>query len=193
MELLVEKRYLKIPVRFDGEPLRFTVSENGAPVYEFDAAYTADAPDAEYCADLRDYAGRTVTLDAPEGFVPVLCDAPVPLTAAQEALRPAVHFTAERGWINDPNGLCFYDGLYHLFYQHNPYGRQWGNMHWGHAVSRDLLHWEHREEAMFSDMHGAMFSGCAVVDCENSRETRRRCCSSTPARASAARSASPTA
>ena len=107
MELLVEKRYLKIPVRFDGEPLRFTVSENGAPVYEFDAAYTADAPDAEYCADLRDYAGRTVTLDAPEGFVPVLCDAPVPLTAAQEALRPAVHFTAERGWINDPNGLCF--------------------------------------------------------------------------------------
>ena len=167
MELLVEKRYLKIPVRFDGEPRRFTVSENGAPVYEFDAAYTANAPDAEYCADLRDYAGRTVTLDAPEDFVPVLCDAPVPLTAAQEALRPAVHFTAERGWVNDPNGLCFYDGLYHLFYQHNPYGRQWGNMHWGHAVSRDLLHWEHREEAMFSDMHGAMFSGCAVVDREN--------------------------
>ncbi len=167
IELSVEKRYMQIPVQYDGESQRFTVYEGGVPVYSFDAAYADAAPDTVYYADLRAYLGREVSLEAPDHFVPVFCDATKPLASEQCALRPTVHFTAERGWINDPNGLCFYNGLYHLFYQHNPYGRLWGNMHWGHAVSRDLFHWEHREEALFSDEHGAMFSGSAVVDSGN--------------------------
>ena len=169
MKLFVEKRYLKMPVRFDGAACRFTITENGVPVYGFDAAYAAEDADAVYYADLRNFVGKTVTLETEPGcgFTAEFSDRMEPLTAAENALRPAVHFAAERGWINDPNGLCFYNGQYHLFYQHNPYGRLWGNMHWGHAVSGDLLHWEHREEALFSDMHGAMFSGSAVVDYEN--------------------------
>lgn len=81
--------------------------------------------------------------------------------------RPHLHFSPEIGWNNDPNGLVYADGLYHLYYQWNPYGVIWGNMHWGHAVSRDLLTWEHRPMAMEPDEYGTAYSGCGWPDREN--------------------------
>lgn len=84
-----------------------------------------------------------------------------------EQYRPQIHYTPAKNWINDPNGLVYADGVYHMFYQYNPYGNDWGNMSWGHAVSTDLLHWEEKPVALTADRLGAIFSGSAVVDKDN--------------------------
>lgn len=85
-----------------------------------------------------------------------------------EAFRPQFHFTPERNWMNDPNGPIFYKGEYHLFYQYNPFGNDWGHMSWGHAVSRDLLHWQHLPVAIPEESGIMIFSGSTVVDWHNS-------------------------
>jgi fructan beta-fructosidase len=84
-----------------------------------------------------------------------------------ELHRPQFHFTPERNWMNDPNGLVYHDGEYHLFYQYNPHGDRWGHMSWGHAVSPDLLHWQHLPVALLEENGIMIFSGSAVADLDN--------------------------
>jgi fructan beta-fructosidase len=84
-----------------------------------------------------------------------------------EKYRPQFHFSPEEKWMNDPNGMFYYEGEYHLFYQYYPDSTVWGPMHWGHAVSPDMVHWEHLPVALAPDEHGYIFSGSAVVDWDN--------------------------
>ena len=88
-------------------------------------------------------------------------------TANRERFRPLYHHTPLYGWMNDPNGMFYKDGVWHLYYQYNPYGSQWENMTWGHSTSRDLIHWEAQPLAIESDWLGAIFSGSAIVDKDN--------------------------
>nr|WP_281249159.1 GH32 C-terminal domain-containing protein [Halobacillus massiliensis] len=85
----------------------------------------------------------------------------------EEPDRNQFHFSPEANWMNDPNGMVYYKGEYHLFYQYHPYGTTWGPMHWGHAVSKDLIKWEHLPVALSPDEHGQIFSGSAVIDWNN--------------------------
>jgi levanase/fructan beta-fructosidase len=82
----------------------------------------------------------------------------------EEKYRPLYHHTPKRGWMNDPNGMFYKDGVWHLFYQYNPYGSMWGNMHWGHSSSTDLVHWKDEGVALAPDVWGTMFSGSCVTD-----------------------------
>ena len=104
-------------------------------------------------------AGVVLSLSAPRAQAPQPGDEP---------LRPRIHFTPPRYFMNDPNGLVYYKGEYHLFYQHNPFGEKWGHMSWGHAVSRDMLHWQHLPIALGEENGVMIFSGSAVVDSRNS-------------------------
>ncbi len=97
---------------------------------------------------------------------------PVPTSAApaptpSDPWRPVAHLTAEKNWLNDPNGLVYHNGTYHAFYQYNPRGNSWGNMSWGHSTSTDLVHWEQQPVAMEASPEEEIFSGCIVMDTNN--------------------------
>jgi fructan beta-fructosidase len=89
------------------------------------------------------------------------------VSISDQQYRPQYHFTPAAHWMNDPNGLLYYQGEYHLFYQYHPESSVWGPMHWGHAVSRDLVNWQHLPVALYPDENGAIFSGSAVIDWKN--------------------------
>ncbi len=89
-------------------------------------------------------------------------------TIYHEPYRPQLHFSPQEHWINDPNGMVYFQGTYHLFFQYHPYSTTWGPMHWGHATSRDLVHWEQQPIALYPDSLGYIFSGSAVIDQTNS-------------------------
>ena len=171
----VEKRYLNLPVK-NGAPMRrLALVIDGRPARQFDIELADGAPDWWAFLDLAPFKGSRAAIRAdklPEGSSALeAIEQADQIRDAQglyrEPLRPQFHFSSRRGWNNDPNGLVFYKGEYHLFYQHNPYGWNWGNMHWGHAVSPDLVHWQELPIALYPDEHGAMFSGSAVVDWNN--------------------------
>jgi fructan beta-fructosidase len=175
-EVAIEKRYLHLPVKNGAAKRRMAFVVDGETVREFEIELADGEPDFRVFSDVSQFAGKTLTIEVdrlPEGsqglasIVPAE-EVPGPETLYREQYRPQFHFTARRGWLNDPNGLVYHDGEWHLYFQHNPYGREWGNMHWGHAVSRDLVHWRELPIALYPQRFGDWcFSGSAVVDSRN--------------------------
>lgn len=169
----ITQPYLNLPVAHDQERGKMTITDNNGLKREFVIRLSDDIVDYWVYTDVSDFIGKTLTLDFKEdrnGLKNIYNSSEIADSddLYRERLRPQAHFSTQRGWINDPNGLVYYDGEYHLFYQHNPYEIHWENMHWGHAVSKDLLHWEELGDALFPDNLGTMFSGTIAVDENNS-------------------------
>ena len=106
-------------------------------------------------------------IDDPKPEQPVNPSEPTASGSRNEQYRPQIHYTPAKNWINDPNGMVYLDGTYHLFYQYNPQANDWGNMSWGHATSTDLIHWTELAVALTRDDLGDIFSGSAVIDKNN--------------------------
>jgi fructan beta-fructosidase len=172
IKIKIDKQYLNLPVSHDQDRSKMTFKVDGEP--DLSVVIRPAAGNADYWVfkDVSHLKGKTLTISYDgnsEGLNKIFQD---DVIVGQDNLykeknRPQFHFTTRRGWINDPNGLIYYDGEYHLFYQHNPYEREWENMHWGHAVSKDLVHWEELPSALYPDHLGGMFSGSAVMDYDN--------------------------
>ena len=176
MELQLNSKFINLPVR-TGDPVKLMkLMVEGKVMNEFTIELADSFPQFYVFIDVEKYKGKKAVLSTPviektsKAFDFITNDDKTKGSEDlyQEKLRQQIHFSPLRGWNNDPNGLVYYAGEYHLFFQHNPYGWSWGNMHWGHAVSTDLVHWKELGDAIFPDSLGTIFSGSAIVDLPNS-------------------------
>ena len=167
----VKYKYLNLPISQEVERCRLTFQAKGVDDLSVVARLSTE-PDYWVFKDWTTYKGKTLTItfDGSEEALAQVYQADTIRDAQKmyhEKYRPQFHFTTRRGWINDPNGCIWHDGLYHLYYQHNPLEREWENMTWGHATSPDLLHWTEQPPVLHPDSLGTMFSGSAVFDKDN--------------------------
>ena len=170
-----EKKYLVLPVKNGATKRNIELWVDGVNTRYFDMELAEGEPDWYAYLKIDEWAGKPVELRVDKVAAESKVFAPVKQsdldtnagTLYKEKLRGQFHFSQKRGWTNDPNGMVYYNGEYHLFFQHNPYGREWGNMTWGHAVSKDLVHWKELEDALHPNHFGPVFSGGGVVDENN--------------------------
>jgi len=168
----ITKRYLNLPVSQAENRGTMQFKVNGKLERSFKIRLASGNPDYWVFCDMGALQGQTIAISydgKADGLLKISQDDHIvgEDSMYHEQNRPQYHFTTRRGWINDPNGMIFYEGEYHLFYQHNPYEREWENMSWGHAVSKDMVHWQELPTALSPDSMGTMFSGSTVIDYEN--------------------------
>jgi len=172
MQITKETRYLCLWVMRGGPSKIISVKNNDTLVADFRVNIHPDPANQLIYVDLGRFDGLDLTFwieteNGPVPYEPVLAAERPDAKDYNTYKRPKVHFTSRYGWLNDPNGLLYADGVYHLFYQHNPAGVGWGNMHWGHAISIDLVHWTEKPAALYPDEHGSIFSGSGIPDPED--------------------------
>lgn len=171
LSVAISKKYLNLPVSQEVNRGKMSFEIEGKPDLNF-VIRLSSHPDYWVFYDVSPYKGEILKISYsgnPEGLTKIYQD---DVITGQDSLykevnRPQIHFTTRRGWINDPNGMVYFEGEYHLFYQHNPFEREWENMSWGHAVSNDLIHWKELSDVMFPDKLGSIFSGTAAIDYNN--------------------------
>lgn len=169
----IQSSYLLIPVEEKAPEIKISVSaSNPTHQYAFDVHLAVDKIDYWVPLDVKELKDQNLTLSFLGVNESILGIKEIKQSNEfefeyNEKYRPQFHFSPEYGWMNDPNGMVYLDGEYHLFYQYNPYGSMWGNMHWGHAVSTDLNSWTYLPTAIAPDSLGAIFSGSAVIDVNN--------------------------
>ena len=178
----VTSKYLLLPVQEKEEIANIRVIVNNEQRQSFNVKLAVDKVDYYVPVDIKRFGSESILLDinfhgdrrsigAIKDFA---CWKEMKQsnefdTTNRERFRPTYHHTPTYGWMNDPNGMFYKDGVYHLYYQWNPYGSQWENMTWGHSSSRDLIHWEAQPTAIEADALGTIFSGSCVVDKKNDR------------------------
>jgi len=177
MEMTLDQQYLNLPIRNRGkgdEPARkMTLTIDGKLFGEFGLRVADNNPDWWAFFDLARFQGQKLVIKltpAPKDWKAISQDDVIKGAEDlyHEKYRPQFHFSSRRGWLNDPNGMIYYKGEYHLYYQHNPVGLPWGNMTWGHAVSKDMVHWKELPKVLFPDpATGTCYSGAAFLDRKN--------------------------
>ena len=168
------KKFLLLPVQDDAPEgkVNIVVNNEGQLAQSMNIRLARERVDSYVPLDLSAYVNQKVSIDIAGMPSSSLCWKELKMSDSfdmtnKEMFRPVYHHTPVYGWMNDPNGMFYKDGVYHLYFQYNPYGSVWGNMHWGHSTSTDLMHWKFEGCAIVPDAWGAIFSGSCVVDHEN--------------------------
>lgn len=173
VSLDVTEDYLLLPIQDDAPEGKICiVKDNEQKGTLMNVRLARERVDSYVPFALSAYKGQHISIEIQGVPETALCWKELKLSgsfdmANKESFRPVYHHTPAYGWMNDPNGMFYKDGVYHLYFQYNPYGAVWGNMHWGHSTSTDLMHWKFEGCAIVPDAWGAIFSGSCVVDHEN--------------------------
>jgi sucrose-6-phosphate hydrolase SacC (GH32 family) len=168
----IEKRYLNFPVENSQDRIKMDMTLEGESLMYSVIRLCENEPDYWVFKDVSKYIGKTLKISYAKNVKGINLIQQTDKFIGEDIVykeinRPQIHFTSKRGWNNDPNGLVWHNGEFHLYYQHNPFEANWENMHWGHAVSKDLVYWEELNDALYPDELGTMFSGSAVIDINN--------------------------
>ena len=173
VSLDVTEDYLLLPIQDDAPEGKIcVVKDNEQKGTLMNVRLARERVDSYVSFALSAYKGQHISIEIQGVPETALCWKELKLSgsfdmANKESFRPVYHHTPAYGWMNDPNGMFYKDGVYHLYFQYNPYGSVWGNMHWGHSTSTDLMHWKFEGCAIVPDAWGAIFSGSCVVDHNN--------------------------
>lgn len=169
IRILEQDQYLVLPIQVRVQKAKFFLFIDDKPQMEFNIPIGIKAKNG-YLYDflsylpVRQFCGKEIIIsgDFTDDYMDLIHT--VGKNENHRENRPLLHFTPDYGWMNDPNGLVYQNGLYHMYFQYNPFNTEWDNMSWGHAVSEDLLHWKQIDSVLFPDEDGFIFSGCGLVN-----------------------------